>query len=461
MFSAKPNHQWGRVIDEEKLATFAAETFNVSGPLYDKHIDPIVFVRCIAHAMPHNRESNRCWGVRIVKSRKKTEDSAIVSATTKVKIQSRTAQLGGPCGDDKPVECEVLTTLLERGLPGDVLDGSTSSPRKRTRKSEEHVVTGSASTVYNRSASTHETRSREDRSWLEADHDDHAVPETQTSQPAGSKRKRSANTHSSSQSLKRQRTTNDITANLLAGLPATKYSAGRKPRKSATEGRSKEQSTPATSSDHPTATPATASSPHAQSLFVSPRSKDTSWSSSLKAARAFIDIDEEDDDYDSDLPDINQLIKGPSKKHNAQPTQITPSPPSFSSRSQDPRSSKTSHHPWSDADGGNSSGYSAMHTLPSALENTDPSHLEMYAIDQINDSQLQAAMAASLHESSSAPLLGPAQGRSLLSLMGEDEDEDAELQAAATASLRETKKPSRGRNSEPSIAHEVIDLCDD
>lgn len=123
----EPIHRWGRSIDETDLKRFAHEMFNIYGAAYEKHIEPIYFVRAMAS---DDRESNRRWDVHLVKTRQKDLDTP----TLKVRFKSRNTQVHG--GDTR-VECETLKSLLHRGLPADVFETEHKGPRKQTATKRE------------------------------------------------------------------------------------------------------------------------------------------------------------------------------------------------------------------------------------------------------------------------------------------------------------------------------------
>lgn len=137
IFFDKPTHQWGRPIDEEQLADLIAEQYNVCGALYVKHIDPIYFIRALAATRHEDRENNRCWDVRAVKTRKEVSTGPPV---IKVRFRSRKTQLLATAQEPNTVdkadliECEALESLLRRGVPEDMLDPSTQPKRTRKRK---------------------------------------------------------------------------------------------------------------------------------------------------------------------------------------------------------------------------------------------------------------------------------------------------------------------------------------
>ncbi|KAL9058433.1 MAG: hypothetical protein Q9162_001728 [Coniocarpon cinnabarinum] len=227
-FYEKPHHRWGRPVDEDQLSLLAAEKFNISGPLYNKHIDPIFLVRCLARSSCQDHESNRSWEVRVVRARGREPKNPPTGASTKIKFLPKNTQ-GFHWKEVNVVECETLQIILERGLPKDVLESSSTSGRRRKAG-----TSSSASKAANDEKDTIQRNSER-----ETFPDDLALGESaamgtpsisagQIVRPRNQKRKRPVESASDMvEPSKRARSRCSITAGLLEGLPSTKYSKGR------------------------------------------------------------------------------------------------------------------------------------------------------------------------------------------------------------------------------------------
>ena len=149
---------WEIPVDQHRLRDFVGRYFNIQTPKFVEHVVPILLVRMLAQTLPHQRASNKCLDVQIVKQTKKQTSGTSVErkitylpmeATTIIqmpldgddysKFESKDGTPYDPC---QQVECEVLECLLRAGLPEATFSGDDEPAvpkiaKKRRAKAEQ------------------------------------------------------------------------------------------------------------------------------------------------------------------------------------------------------------------------------------------------------------------------------------------------------------------------------------
>lgn len=242
---------WDRPIDQTKLRVFLRHRFNFDTKSFLKHITPLYLTRALARVTPEQRSENLQYAVQLKRTRKTKKDGEDAPPKAQAKVTfcpvpaieidmsqpppeedwSKHAEKDGtPYDPLQNVECEVLSCLLQHGLPEGALE-TVPSPAKRKRKSAD--TPAESSTAETSKKRKKQKKNQDDETSILAGQHEPADAELATSPPAVKKRgrpKKDASTDAASKPPRKRAKKGDKTPATVEKSPSPPPAAFKMPR---------------------------------------------------------------------------------------------------------------------------------------------------------------------------------------------------------------------------------------